>query len=81
MNCCYNIHNYLSITIKTTFALYDISTATIYILKISYRKNMSFWSLRDLCGAKAAPRTLMKLTTGINFINILFTAFAPVDFH
>ena len=30
-------------------------------------------------GAKAAHRTLMKLTPGVNFTNILQAAFAPVD--
>ncbi len=30
-------------------------------------------------GAKAARRTLMKLTPGLNFINVLHTAFTHVD--
>jgi len=31
--------------------------------------------------AKAAHKILMKLTIGVNFIDILYAAFAPVDLH
>jgi hypothetical protein len=39
-------------------------------LKFSWQKNI---------GAKAAPKMLMKLTTGVNFINVLRAAFAHAD--
>jgi len=39
----------------------------------------SFFTLLESTGAKAARRTLMKLTPGLNFINILRTTFTFAD--
>jgi len=39
---------------------------------------LSFLVLSRSVGAKAAQRTLMKLTTGLNFINVLHTAFTLI---
>ncbi len=37
---------------------------------------------KDNCksaGAKAVPKMMMKVTSGVNFTKMLFTVFAPVD--
>ena len=43
-------------------------------------KSSSFFALSGSASVKAAHRTLMKLTPGVNFTNKLQSAFAPVFF-
>ncbi len=47
-------------------------TCTFFCFVTFWRKNIS---------SKAAYKMLMKLTTGVNFINILFVHFTPIFLH
>jgi len=38
---------------------------------------VTFW--QKVIGTKIARKTLMKLTPGVNFSNVLWAAFLPVD--
>jgi len=66
------------VSISPTFYEQLFLTKVFYAASLYLQFGFVFFWLKNI-GTKAACKMLVKLTTGVNFINVLWVAFAPVD--